>query len=68
MKLVTALDLARNGVELIHQNYAIVVGLNILALAMAMLGGAAIPPELTALISNGSAVTASLNGLRPLID
>ncbi len=67
MKLVTALDLARNDVKLIHQNYSIVVGLNILALAMAMLGGGLVPPELTALISNGSAVAASLNGLRPLI-
>lgn len=67
MKLVTALDLARSGVKLIHQNYAIVVGLNVLALAMAMVGGTVVPPELTALISNGSAVTASLNGLRPLI-
>ncbi len=67
MKLITALDLARNGVKLIHQNYSIVVGLNIVALAMAIGGGAVIPPELTALISNGSAVTASLNGLRPLL-
>ncbi len=67
MKLVTALDLARNGVELIHQNYAIVVGMNLVAIAMALLGGRMVPPELTALISNGSAVTASINGLRPLM-
>jgi len=67
MKLVTALDLARSGVELIHQNYAIVVGMNLAALAMALLGGRLVPPELTTLISNGSAVMASINGLHPLM-
>jgi heavy metal translocating P-type ATPase len=65
-RVVTAIDIARNAVRLVHQNYSIVVGMNVVALALALAGGL-IRPELTALISNGSAVVASVNGLRPLI-
>jgi Cu2+-exporting ATPase len=65
-KVVTAIDLARNAVHLVHQNYFIVVGMNVIALAMS-LTGTPLLPEITALISNGSAVVASVNGLRPLI-
>jgi P-type E1-E2 ATPase len=65
-RVVTAIDIARNAFRLVHQNYSIVVGMNVVALALALAGGL-IRPELTALISNGSAVVASVNGLRPLI-
>jgi heavy metal translocating P-type ATPase len=65
-KLVKAVEISRGAVRLIHQNYAIVAGLNTLALALALPGGL-IVPEITALISNGSAILASLNGIRPLL-
>ena len=63
-KLVKAVEISRGAVGLIRQNYAIVAGLNTLALALALPGGL-ITPEVTALISNGSAILASLNGIRP---
>ncbi|MGH8011675.1 MAG: heavy metal translocating P-type ATPase [Candidatus Binataceae bacterium] len=64
--ILDAIDISRGAVKLIHQNYSIVVALNLAALAMALAGGM-VRPELTALISNGSAVLASVNGLRPLV-
>ena len=65
-KLVKAVEISRGAVRLIHQNYAIVTGLNTLALGLALPGGLIIP-EMTALISNGSAILASLNGIRPIL-
>jgi heavy metal translocating P-type ATPase len=65
-KLVKAVEISRDAVGLIRQNYVIVAGLNTLALALALPGGL-ISPSVTALISNGSAILASLNGLRPLL-
>jgi Cu2+-exporting ATPase len=65
-KLVTAIEISQNGVHLIKQNYAIVVAMNTLALALALPGGL-ISPTTTALISNGSAILATLNGLRPIL-
>jgi heavy metal translocating P-type ATPase len=65
-KLVKAVEISRGAVRLIHQNYAIVAGLNTLALGLALPGGL-ILPEVTALISNGSAILASLNGIRPIL-
>jgi heavy metal translocating P-type ATPase len=65
-KLVKAVEISRGAVRLIHQNYAIVAGLNTLALGLALPGGL-IVPEITALISNGSAILASLNGIRPIL-
>ncbi|MGH7916607.1 MAG: hypothetical protein ACREQE_03995 [Candidatus Binataceae bacterium] len=65
-RIVDATDTSRGAVKLIHQNYSIVVGLNLVALAMAPAGGL-VRPELTALISNGSAVLASVNRVRPLV-
>jgi heavy metal translocating P-type ATPase len=65
-KLVKAVEISRGAVRLIHQNYAIVTGLNTLALGLALPGGLIIP-EVTALISNGSAILASLNGIRPIL-
>jgi heavy metal translocating P-type ATPase len=65
-KLVKAVEISRDAVSLIKQNYAIVAGLNTLALGLALPGGL-IAPEITALISNGSAILASINGIRPLL-
>ncbi len=65
-KLVRAVEISRGAVGLIRQNYAIVAGLNTLALGLALPGGL-ISPEITALVSNGSAILASLNGIRPIL-
>jgi Cu2+-exporting ATPase len=65
-KLVKAVEISRGAVGLIRQNYAIVAGLNTLALGLALPGGL-ISPSVTALISNGSAILASLNGIRPIL-
>jgi len=65
-KVVQAVEISRSAVGLIKQNYVIVAGLNTLALALALPGGL-VSPVTTALISNGSAVLASLNGARPLL-
>jgi heavy metal translocating P-type ATPase len=65
-KLVQALEISQGAVRLIKQNYAIVASLNTLALGLALPGGL-ITPEVTALISNGSAILASMNGIRPML-
>jgi len=65
-KLVKAVEISQGAVRLIKQNYAIVAGLNSLALGLALPGGL-ITPEVTALISNGSAILASMNGIRPIL-
>ena len=65
-KLVKAVEISRGAVGLIKQNYAIVAGLNTLALALALPGGL-VSPSVTAIISNGSAIIASLNGIRPIL-
>ena len=65
-KLVKAIEISQGAVSLIKQNYAIVAALNTLALALALPGGL-ITPEVTALISNGSAILASGNGIRPML-
>ena len=65
-KVVQAVEISRGAMRLIRQNYVIVAGLNTLALGLALPAGL-VSPVTTALISNGSAVLASLNGLRPLL-
>jgi Cu2+-exporting ATPase len=65
-KLIEAIQISRRAVKLIKQNYVIVVGMNTLALGLALPGGL-ISPSVTALISNGSAIIASLNAMRPLL-
>jgi len=65
-KVVEAIEISRGAVSLIKQNYGIVAALNTIALGLALPGGL-ILPEITAVISNGSAVLASLNGIRPLL-
>jgi Cu2+-exporting ATPase len=65
-KVVKAIEISREAVGLIKQNYAIVAVLNTLALALALPGGL-VTPASTAVLSNGSAILASLNGVRPLL-
>ncbi len=65
-KLVKAIDISRDAIGLIKQNYAVVIGMNTLALALALPGGL-ISPTVTALLSNGSAIIATLNGMRPVL-
>ncbi|HTV31898.1 MAG TPA: heavy metal translocating P-type ATPase [Methylocella sp.] len=65
-KLVQAIDVSRGAVRLIGQNYVIVAALNTIALGLALPGGL-ISPSTTAVLSNGSAIVASLNGMRPLL-
>jgi manganese/zinc-transporting P-type ATPase C len=65
-KLVEAIEISRGAVALIKQNYGIVIGMNTLALALALPGGM-IGPSMTALISNGSGMLASMNAVRPLL-
>jgi cation transport ATPase len=65
-KLVQAIELSRGAVQLIKQNYAIVAVMNTVALGLALPGNL-ISPAVTAVISNGSAILASLNGIRPLL-
>jgi Cu2+-exporting ATPase len=65
-KLVKAVEISKGTIRLIKQNYAIVAGMNTVALALALPSGL-ISPVFTAMISNGSAILASLNGLRPLL-
>ena len=65
-KLIQAIEISRSGVGLIKQNYAIVAVMNTVALLLALPGGL-ISPQLTAVISNGSAIVASLNAIRPTL-
>jgi heavy metal translocating P-type ATPase len=65
-KLVHAIEVSRGAVDLIRQNYAIVAVLNTLALGLALPAGF-VTPSFTAVLSNGSAILASLNGIRPLL-
>jgi len=63
--LPEAIAIARQALELIHQNTAIVAVPNLSALVLAVLFG--IPPLAATLVNNGSAIVAGLNGLRPLL-
>jgi len=65
-KLIKAIEISRNAVGLIKQNYGIVAAMNTIALGLALPGGL-VSPEIIALISNGSAIVASLNGIRPAL-
>ncbi len=65
-KLVKAVEISRDAVSLIKQNYAVVVALNTLAFGLALPGGL-ISPTTTAILSNGSAIIATLNGMRPVL-
>lgn len=65
-KIVSAFEASEEAMHLIRQNLAIIGGLNTLALALAIPRGL-INPGLATLISNGSAILASLNAIRPIL-
>jgi len=65
-KLVEAIELSRGAISLIKQNYGIVIAMNTVALGLALPSGL-VSPSITTLISNGSAILASLNAVRPLM-
>jgi Cu2+-exporting ATPase len=65
-KVVQAIDISKNSMRLIRQNYAFIAGLNTLALLFALPAGL-VSPNATALISNGSAILAALNAIRPIL-
>jgi cation-transporting P-type ATPase C len=65
-KLITAIDISRQAMSLVKQNVGIIGVLNTLAFALSLPPGL-VRPGLTASISNGSAILASLNAVRPLL-
>lgn len=60
-----AITLARDAVDLIHQNWNIIAVPNTVALALACCG--VLGPGAATLLSNGSAIFATGNSLRPLL-
>jgi len=65
-KIIGAFEISKDAMSLIRQNYGIIAGLNTLALALSIPSGL-ISPGVTALISNGSAILASMNAMRPIL-
>ncbi|HEY9666315.1 MAG TPA: heavy metal translocating P-type ATPase, partial [Coleofasciculaceae cyanobacterium] len=63
--LPEAIAIARQAMELIHQNTGIVAIPNLAALVLAVAVG--IDPLAATLVNNGSTVVAGINGLRPLL-
>jgi Cu2+-exporting ATPase len=63
--LPEAIAIARQAMQLIHQNTAIVAVPNLAALGLAVAVG--INPLAATLVNNGSAIVAGVNGLRPLL-
>jgi Cu2+-exporting ATPase len=62
--VTTAITLAREAVDLIHENWNIIAVPNTVALTLACLG--VLGPAAATLLSNGSAIVATGNSLRPL--
>lgn len=65
--IIDAIDISRDAIGLVRQNYALIAAFNTLALGLALPPGGA-PPAVTTLLSNGSALLALLNAMRPLLD
>lgn len=63
-KIPEAIEIARQGVHLIEQNWRLIAYPNSTAIALSLFG--LIGPIGATVISNGSAIAATLNGLRPL--
>jgi Cu2+-exporting ATPase len=64
--LLPAIDISRDALALVRQNYSLIAGANTLALALALPSGWMSPVACT-LLSNGSGLLATLNAMRPLI-
>jgi Cu2+-exporting ATPase len=65
-KITEAIDIARESVHLIRQNWKLNLYPNTAALALSAVG--LMGPIAATLVSNGSALIATLNGLRPLLN
>jgi len=65
-KVPLAIDIGRETVALIRQNWNIISIPNTIALGLACIG--LLGPIGAALLSNGSAIVATLNGLRPIME
>jgi Cu2+-exporting ATPase len=63
--LPEAIAIARQAMQLIHQNTGLVAVPNLTAMLFAVTTG--IPPITATLVNNGSTIVAGLNGLRPLL-
>ena len=64
--LLPAMDICRDGLALVQQNFRLIAGANTLALALAVPAGL-MSPMVCTLISNGSGLLATLNAMRPLL-
>lgn len=64
-KIPLAIDISREAVALIHQNWRIISVPNTVALCLACVG--ILGPIGSTILSNGSAIVATFNGLRPLM-
>lgn len=64
-KIPQAIDVARESMRLIRQNWALIAYPNTVALALSLPG--LMGPIAATLVSNGSAILATLNALRPLV-
>jgi Cu2+-exporting ATPase len=64
--LLPAIDISRDALALVRQNYGLIAGANTLALALALPSGW-ISPVACTLLSNGSALLATANAMRPLL-
>lgn len=64
-KIPEVIEIARDGINLIQQNWNLILYPNSLAIGLSLFG--LIGPVGATLISNGSAVAATVNGLRPLL-
>jgi Cu2+-exporting ATPase len=65
-RLLPAIDISREALDLVRQNYTLIAGANTLALALALPSGW-MSPIVCTLLSNGSALLATLNATRPLM-
>jgi len=65
MNIPKAFEISRDTIRLIKESYWIVGGFNVVAYALAAVG--VVSPVVTTLISNGSAVVACVNGMKPMI-
>jgi cation-transporting P-type ATPase C len=65
-KLVSAIQISRRAMRTIRQNYGIIAAMNTFAMGLAIPTGL-VSPNISTLVSNGSAILASLNAIRPLL-
>lgn len=65
-RIIDAIDISRGAMSLVRQNYTLIAACNTLALLLAVPTGM-VSPAVTTLLSNGSAIAATLNAMRPLL-